>query len=47
MLGDITSNYKVMTMKFFTLGGKQVVLKGMLNNTLMVVSNKKMEAIFR
>jgi hypothetical protein len=36
-----------MTMKFFTLGGKHVVLRGMSNNTPMVVSNKRMEAIFR
>jgi hypothetical protein len=46
-VGDITSNYKVMTMKFFTPGGKQVMLRGMSNNTSMVVSNERMEAIFR
>jgi hypothetical protein len=46
-LGDIMSNYKVMTMKLFTPGGKQDVLKGVSNNTSMVVSNKRMEAIFR
>jgi hypothetical protein len=36
-----------MTMKFFTLGGKHVVLRGMANNAPTVVSNKRMEAIFR
>jgi hypothetical protein len=36
-----------MTMKFFTPGGKQVVLRGMANNAPTVVSNKIMEAIFR
>ena len=46
-LGDITTNYKHMTMKFFTPGGKQVVLRGMANNAPIVVSNKRMEAIFR
>jgi hypothetical protein len=46
-LGDITTNYKQMTMKFFTPGGKQVVLRGMANNAPTVVSNKRMEAIFK
>jgi len=46
-LEDFTSNYKVMTMKLFTLRRKQVVSRGMSNNTPMVVSNNMMEAIFR
>jgi hypothetical protein len=46
-VGEHTSNYKVMTMKFFTPGSKQVVLRGMSNNTPMVVSNKRMEATFK
>jgi hypothetical protein len=36
-----------MTMKFFTLGGKQVVLRGMANDAPTLVSNERMEAIFR
>jgi hypothetical protein len=46
-LGEITTNYKQMTMKFFMPGGKQVVLQGMEKNSPIVVSNKRMEAIFR
>jgi hypothetical protein len=46
-LGDITSNYKVMKMKFFSPRGKQVVLSGMSNNTPTIVSNKRMEAVLR
>jgi hypothetical protein len=46
-LGDINTNYKQMTMKFFTPGGKQFVLRGMVNNAPTIVSNKRMEAIFR
>jgi hypothetical protein len=42
-LGDIITNYKQMTMKFFAPGGKQVVLRGMENNAPTMVSNKRME----
>jgi hypothetical protein len=36
-LGDITTNYKQMTMNFFTPGGKQVVFQGMANNSPTIV----------
>ena len=45
--GPITTNYKTMEMSFTEETGKKVVLRGMTGNTLRVVTEKRMEAIFR
>jgi hypothetical protein len=46
-LGPITTNYKSMEMYFTEENEKKVVLRGMTGNTPRVVTEKRMEAIFR
>jgi len=46
-LGDIHMNYKDMRMDFHEKDGKRVVLRGMSTCSPMIVSNQRMEALFR
>jgi len=46
-LGPITTNYKTMEMSFNGENGKRVILRGMTGNTPIVVTAKRMEAIFK
>jgi hypothetical protein len=46
-LGPITTNYKNMEISFIEENGKKVILIGMTGNTPRVVTEKRMEAIFR
>jgi hypothetical protein len=46
-LGMITMNYHNLEMGFRDVEGKKVVLRGMSNGKLRIVSTKRMERIFR
>lgn len=46
-LGKCSQNFQTMELKFRAVDGKKVVLWGMENGALKIVSSKRMESIFR
>jgi hypothetical protein len=46
-LGNITTNYQILEMRFKYYEGKRIVLRGMSTGAPRTVSSKRMERIFR